>query len=146
MMQLERTYDSCLVQGIIAEEDSVFDESFLFEIKKELEFLKKEKINKKNLQEVFQKYSSILENLLVLVLKTKGIKILDSEKSQECANACICIKYLDLELNWEFLEGIRLKKINQAVIKQEEWIMLKINFDLHINSCFFYLNDFCLKS
>ncbi len=58
--------------------------------------------------------------------------------SHQCKNAHICFKHPELELDWEFLETIRLKRnaINYRgqLLKYDDWSILKMKFELHINA------------
>ncbi|MEK6905400.1 MAG: hypothetical protein AABX24_03275 [Nanoarchaeota archaeon] len=56
----------------------------------------------------------------------------------QCKNAFICFKHPELELDWEFLETIRLTRnaINYRgqLLKYDGWKTLKLKFELHINA------------
>ncbi|MBU0627551.1 MAG: hypothetical protein KKC75_00025 [Nanoarchaeota archaeon] len=60
-----------------------------------------------------------------------------SEENHQCNNAYLCLKHPELELDWNFLETVRLKRnaINYRgqLLKYEDWKKLKLSFDLHIN-------------
>lgn len=57
--------------------------------------------------------------------------------SHQCKNAYICFKHPELELDWDFLETIRLKRnaINYRgqLLKYDDWKPFKMKFELHIN-------------
>jgi len=58
--------------------------------------------------------------------------------NHQCKNAYLCFKHSDLELDWEFLETIRLKRnaINYRgqLLKYDDWKIFKMEFELHINA------------
>ena len=82
---------------------------------------------------VFRDYYEALRGLIEAYLLFEGIEA----DSHQCKNAYICFKHPELELDWEFLETIRLKRnaINYRgqLLKYNDWKTLKINFELHIN-------------
>ena len=82
---------------------------------------------------VFRDYYEALRGLIEAHLLFEGIEA----DSHQCKNAYICFKHPELELDWEFLETIRLKRnaINYRgqLLKYNDWKTLKINFELHIN-------------
>src|SRR3989344_4074550 len=59
-------------------------------------------------------------------------------ENHQCKNARICFKHPELELDWEFLETIRLKRnaINYRgqLLKHDSWKELKLKFELHISA------------
>ncbi|MBI5392780.1 hypothetical protein HZA96_02830 [Candidatus Woesearchaeota archaeon] len=82
---------------------------------------------------VFRDNYESLRGLIEAYLLFDGI---DADNHQ-CKNAYICFKHPELELNWEFLETIRLKRnaINYRgqLLKYDDWKQFKLNFNLHIN-------------
>ncbi|MBI2208138.1 hypothetical protein HYU50_01460, partial [Candidatus Woesearchaeota archaeon] len=58
-------------------------------------------------------------------------------ENHQCKNAYICFKHPELELGWNFLETIRLKRnaINYRgqLLNYEDWIKFKLQFEMHIN-------------
>ena len=60
------------------------------------------------------------------------------EKEHQCKNAHLCYKHPELELDWIFLETIRLKRnaINYRgqLLNYEDWTSFKLKFDLHIRA------------
>ena len=82
---------------------------------------------------VFRDYYESLRGLIEAYLLFDGIEA----DSHQCKNAFICAKHPEIELDWEFLETIRLKRnaINYRgqLLKFEDWKKLKLNFELHIN-------------
>lgn len=83
---------------------------------------------------VFRDYYESLRGLIEAYLLFEGIEA----DNHQCKNAYICFKHPELELDWEFLETIRLKRnaINYRgqLLKYDDWKLLKLKFDLHINS------------
>ena len=83
---------------------------------------------------VFRGHYESLRGLIEAYLLFDGI----AADNHQCKNAYICFKHPELELDWEFLETIRLKRnaINYRgqLLKHEDWKMLKLKFDLHFNS------------
>lgn len=83
---------------------------------------------------VFRDHYESLRGLIEAYLLFEGIEA----DSHQCKNAYLCFKHPELELNWEFLETIRLKRnaINYRgqLLKYDDWKMFKINFELHIGA------------
>lgn len=83
---------------------------------------------------VFRDYYESLRGLIEAYLLFEGIEA----DNHQCKNAYVCFKHPELELDWEFLETIRLKRnaINYRghLLKYEDWKMLKLKFQLHINA------------
>jgi hypothetical protein len=137
---LEKTYDSCLANGKIKEKHEVDIElikSLKLVAEQGLRFIKeKSKDIKKDSTDwtfVFRDYYESLRNLIEAFLlfdKVEG-------NNHQCKNAYICQQHPELELNWKFLETIRLKRntINYRghLLKYDEWSKFSLQFDLHIN-------------
>lgn len=83
---------------------------------------------------VFRDYYESLRGLIEAYLLFEGI----GADSHQCKNAYICFKHSELELDWGFLETIRLKRnaINYRgqLLKYDDWKILKLKFQLHINA------------
>jgi len=81
---------------------------------------------------VFRDYYESLRGLIEAYLLFEGIEA----DNHQCKNAYICFKHQELELDWEFLEVIRLKRnaINYRgqLLRYEEWKSIQLNFELHI--------------
>src|SRR3989338_6756383 len=83
---------------------------------------------------VFRDYYESLRGLIEAYLLFDGIEA----DSHQCKNAYLCFRHPELELDWEFLETARLKRnaINYRgqLLRYDDWKLLKINFELHINA------------
>ena len=83
---------------------------------------------------VFRDYYESLRGLIEAHLLFEGVEA----DNHQCKNAYICFKHPEIELDWEFLEIIRLKRnaINYRgqLLKYEDWKMVKLKFELHINA------------
>ena len=83
---------------------------------------------------VFRDYYESLRGMIEAFLLFEGIEA----DSHQCKNAYICFKHAELELNWEFLETVRLKRnaINYRgqLLKYDDWKQFRLNFELHINA------------
>lgn len=83
---------------------------------------------------VFRDHYESLRGLIEAYLLFDRI---EAEKHQ-CKNAYICHKHPELELDWEFLETIRIKRnsINYRgiMLKYDDWKTLKLKFELHISA------------
>ncbi len=83
---------------------------------------------------VFRDHYESLRGLIEAYLLFDGIEA----ENHQCKNAYLCFKHPELELNWEFLETIRLKRnaINYRgqLLEYEDWKVFKLNFELHINA------------
>src|SRR3989338_2733402 len=137
---LERTYDLCLSTGKLKEKivDMELIKSLKIVAEKGLEFInsKSKDIPKDSMDWtfVFRDYYESLRGLIEAYLLFEGIEA----DNHQCKNAYICFKHPELELYWEFLETIRLKRnaINYRgqLLKYDDWKSLKLKFELHINA------------
>ena len=83
---------------------------------------------------VFRDHYESLRGLIEAYLLFDGIEA----DNHQCKNAYLCFKHAELELDWDFLETIRLKRnaINYRgqLLKYDDWKMFKLKFELHINA------------
>ncbi len=83
---------------------------------------------------VFRDYYEALRGLIEAYILFDGI-VADNH---QCKNAYVCFRHPELELDWAFLETIRLKRnaINYRgqLLKYDDWKLLKLKFGLHINA------------
>ena len=136
---LDSTYKLCISTGNVREKviDIELIKSLKLVAEKGIEFIeKKSKDIPKDSTDwtfVFRDYYESLRGLIEAYLLFEGI---EADKHQ-CKNAYICFKHKNLDLNWEFLETIRLKRnaINYKgqLLKYDDWKQFKLNFDLHIS-------------
>lgn len=138
--ELEKTYNLCISSGNVKEKHP--DIELIKSIKKVaergLEFIKdKAKNIAKESDEwtfVFRDYYESLRGLIEAYLLIEGI----TADSHQCKNAYLCYNHDELNLSWEFLETIRLKRnaINYRgqFIRYDDWQKLRLNFELHINA------------
>lgn len=137
---LDKTYKLCMSTGSIKEKsvDVELIKSLKIVAEKGLEFInsKSKDIPKDSTDWtfVFRDHYESLRGLIEAYLLFEGIEA----DNHQCKNAYICFKHPELEFDWEFLETIRLKRnaINYRgqLLKHEDWKMLKLKFDLHINA------------
>jgi hypothetical protein len=137
---LDKTYQLCTSTGSIKEKsvDVELIKSLKIVAEKGLEFInsKSKDIPKDSTDWtfVFRDHYESLRGLIEACLLFEGIEA----DNHQCKNAYICFKHPELELNWEFLETIRLKRnaINYRgqLLKYEDWKMLKLEFELHIST------------
>ena len=137
--KLDTTYKVCMDRGNIKEKD--VDTELINSLKtvseKGLEFInKKSKDIPKDSTDwtfVFRDYYEAVRGLIEAYMLFDGI----AAENHQCKNAYLCFKHPELELDWEFLETIRLKRnaINYRghLLSYEDWKMLKLKFELHIN-------------
>src|SRR3989339_2221101 len=136
---LEKTYMQCISTGNIKEKsvDIELIKSLKIVAEKGLEFInsKSKDIPKDSTDWtfVFRDHYESLRGLIEAYLLFDGIEA----GNHQCKSAYLCFKYAELELDWEFLETIRLKRnaINYRgqLLKYDDWKLLKLNFELHIN-------------
>lgn len=137
---LDKTYNKCTTTGSIKEKNAIDIELIrsLKDIAEQGLSFTKEKSkglpkDSKNWTFVFRDYYESLRGFIEAYLLTDKI----TSENHQCKNAYRCFKHPELDLNWNFLETARLKRnhINYRgqSLKYEDWIKLKINFDLHIN-------------
>ncbi len=136
---LDKTYKLCISTGKFKEKtpDTELIRSLKIVAEKGLEFIKnKSKDIPKDSTDwtfVFRDYYESLRGLIEAYLLFEGIEA----DNHQCKNAHICFKHPELELDWKFLETIRLKRnaINYRgqLLKYDDWNIFKIKFELHIN-------------
>lgn len=136
---MEKIYKICMSTGNIKEKS--FDIELIKSLKtvseKGIEFInKKLKDIPKDSTDwtfVFRDYYESLRGLIEAYLLFDGIEA----DSHQCKNAYICFKHQELELDWNFLETIRLRRnsINYRgqLLNYDDWKILKLKFELHIN-------------
>ena len=82
---------------------------------------------------IYKLYYDALHELSEAFLCFERIKI----DNHQCLFAYLCVKYDELELNWEFLEKVRTKRngINYygTLIHFPDWKEVEIQFNLYIN-------------
>ena len=136
---LDKTYKLCMIIGKFKEKtaDVELIKSLKNVAEKGLGFIKsKSKDIPKDSTDwtfVFRDYYESLRGLIEAYLLFDGIEA----DNHQCKNAYICFKHPDMELDWEFLETIRLKRnaINYRgqLLKYEDWSIFKLKFELHSN-------------
>ena len=137
---LDKTYKLCTSTGSIKEKtiDIELIKSLKIVAEKGLEFInnKSKDIPKESTDWtfVFRDHYESLRGLIEAYLLLEGIEA----DNHQCKNAYLCFKHPELDLDWEFLETIRLKRnaINYRgqLLKYEDWKTLKIKFELHIHT------------
>ena len=137
---LDKTYDKCMATGSIKEKNTV-DIELIKSLKnvaeRGLSFIKRESKNLKKDSDdwtfVFRDYYESLRGLIESFLLFFKI----AAENHQCKNAYICFKHPELELDWNFLETIRLKRnaINYRgqLLNYEDWNKFKLQFEVHIN-------------
>lgn len=136
---LDETYKFCMSAGNIKEKTTDIEliRSLKTVAEKGLEFInsRSKDIPKDSTDWtfVFRDHYESLRALIEAYLLFDGIEA----ESHQCKNAYICFKHPELELQWEFLETIRLKRnaVNYRgqLLKFDDWKRLKLNFELHIS-------------
>lgn len=137
---LDTTYRLCMSAGRIKEKarDAELIKSLKIVAEKGLEFINN---RAKDIQKdstdwtfVFRDHYESLRGLIEAYLLFDGIEA----ENHQCKNAYLCFKHPELELDWEFLETIRLKRnaINYRglLLKHDDWKSLKLKFELHIST------------
>ena len=137
---LDKTYKFCMSTGSIKEKfiDIELIKSLKLIAEKGLEFIRNKSkdipANSTDWTFVFRDYYESLRGLIKAYLLFDGIEA----DNHQCKNAYLCFKHSDLELDWEFLETIRLKRnaINYRgqLLQYADWKTFKIKFELHINA------------
>lgn len=137
---LEKTFNACVSRGLIKEKviDIRLIKSLNLVAEKGIGFINvKSKDIPKDSEDwtfVFREHYESLRMLIEAFLLFDGIEA----DNHQCKNAYICFKHTELELDWEFLETIRLKRnaINYRgkLLKYDGWKQLRMKFELHINT------------
>ncbi len=136
---LNQTYKLCLATGKLKEKaiDLELIKSLKTVAEKGLEFINsKSKDLAKDSTDwtfVFRDYYESLRGLIESYLLFESME----SENHQCKNAYLCYKHPELELDWEFLETIRLKRnaINYRgiLLKYNDWKSFKLKFELHIS-------------
>ncbi len=137
---LEKAYDRCVAYHGIRDEKDVETEQIqrLVDVSaKELDFVKGIKKNvKKDSSDwtfVFRHYFDSLGCLLEAFMLFDGV----TSNSPQCKHSYLCLKHPELELDWEFLETIRIKRegINKRgfMLGHQDWQMMELKFELCIS-------------
>ena len=144
---LNKTYQFCKTTGKFKEKtiDLELIKSLTLVAVKGLEFIKEKSKNipsdSTDWTFVFRDYYESLRGLIEAYLLFEGIEA----DNHQCKNAYLCSKHSELDISWEFLETIRLKRnaINYRgqLLQFDDWKSLKINFELHINILKKEIND-----
>lgn len=83
---------------------------------------------------MFRDYYESLRGLIEAYLLFEGIEA----DNHQCKNAYICFKHPEMELDWEFLEMVRLKRnaINYRgqLLQYADWKIFKLKLELHISA------------
>ena len=137
---LGETYQLCISTGKLKEKaaDIELIKSLKNVAEKGLEFInsKSKDIPKDSTDWtfVFRDYYESLRGLIEAYLLFDEIEA----DNHQCKNAYLCFKHTELEMDWEFLETVRLKRnaINYKgqLLKYDDWKTLKLRFELHINA------------
>ncbi len=135
---LETTFRLCLKNGSVREKakDVELIRSLRGVSEKGLEFIKKKSgdIPKDSTDWtfVFRDYYESLRCLIEALILFDRVEA----DNHQCKNACACAKHPELDLDWEFLETIRLKRnlVNYRgqLLTYEEWNGFKPKFESHI--------------
>src|SRR3989338_5739416 len=136
---LDASYKRCMSTGSIREKSADVDliKSLALVAEKGLAFINN---TAKNIPKesadwtfVFRDYYESLRGLIEAYLLFDGIEA----DTHQCKNAYICSQHPEMELDWEFLETIRLKRnaINYRghLLKYDDWKALKLKFELHVS-------------
>ena len=137
---LEQTYNKCIVSGAIKEKnvvDSELIKSLKTVAERGLDFIKgKSNSIKKDSTDwtfVFRDYYESLRGLIEAYLLFYRVEA----ENHQCKNAYICFRFKELELDWNFLGTVRLKRnaVNYRgqLLTYDDWKGFKLPFELHIS-------------
>ncbi len=136
---LEKAYDLCITSGCIRETEPEKDviRSIVDTAKKGMAFIKEVSKNTKKESDhwafVFRGHYDSLISLVYAYILLEDIQVND----HECRIIYICFKHPELELDWNFLEMIRLKKYaieyRGDTLRYEDWNRMQLGFELHIS-------------
>ncbi len=137
---LHKTYQFCKTTGKFKEKkiDLELIKSLTLVAVKCLEFIKEKSKNippdSTDWTFVFRDYYESLRGLIEAYLLFEGIEA----DNHQCKNAYICFKHPEMELDWEFLEMVRLKRnaINYRgqLLQYADWKIFKLKLELHISA------------
>ena len=137
---LDKTFKLCMSTGNIKEKsvDVEFIRSLKFIAEKGIDFINRQTkgIPKGSTDWtfVFRDYYESLRGLIEAYILFDGVET----GNYQCKNAYLCFKHPELEMDWEFLETVRLRRnaINYRgqLLSYDDWKLIKINFELHINA------------
>ena len=137
---LDTTYRICMSTGCIKEKikDIELIKSLKTVAEKGLDFINNKSKDIPNDSTdwtfVFRDHYESLRGLIEAYILFDGIEA----DNHQCKNAYLCFKHPELDLDWEFLEIIRLKRnaVNYRghMLNYYGWKDLKLKFELHINA------------
>jgi len=138
---LEQVYDECLADGMFIEigklnQQKLRDMIENAEINIESAETLKKAIGKQDRKwmSVYIHYYESLRIYAEVLIQTSGKKI----SNHKCIFAFLCVKYPDLEFDWNFFEKIRIKR-NQAnyygeKITYDHWKADELQFKVYIST------------
>ena len=137
---LDKTYKLCTSTGSIKEKsvDIELIKSLKMVAERGLEFINRRSkdipTDSTDWTFVFRDHYESLRGLIEAYLLLDGIEA----DNHQCKNAYLCFKHPELELDWEFLETIRLKRnaINYRgqLLAYDDWKSFRLKFELHIKA------------
>jgi hypothetical protein len=136
---VEQVYDSCLADGFIVNSAEID----LVKIKGLMENAEKSFDSAKALAKTIGKKSAEWTNVFTLhyeTLKAYSEALLIFQKlrisNPICIFSSLCIKYPDLEIDWNFLERVRAKVerigTEGAQVSYEDWKNVELQFNLYM--------------
>jgi uncharacterized protein (UPF0332 family) len=132
---LEETYDLCLSEGNFIPQQNIDKfriQSTLKIIEEDLSVI--EDLKNSSRYHVLCKLTyDVLHSLAEILLSLEKIK----SKNHQCLFSYLCLKYLHLELSWEFFEKIRTKRNGihyyGTIIDKSEWNNINFQAGIYIN-------------
>lgn len=132
---VDEAYDVCISDGnIIPATDIDLDR-----IKASICIAQEEMLNahdaisKKRWNSAYKAHYDVLHQLVEAFLKFEKIKI----KTHLCLFAYLCIKYPELELNWDFFEKVRTKRNGIQYygnpVLEKDWKEVALQFKIYID-------------
>ncbi|MBN2142864.1 hypothetical protein JW711_06055 [Candidatus Woesearchaeota archaeon] len=136
---LQTTYKSCQTKGLLKEKtvDVELIRSLLSMAEKGLSFITRSipaiPKESEDWTFVFREHYESLRSLIEAYVRFDGI----GADNHQCNNAHICQNHAELELDWNFLETIRLKRnamnYTGQMMTHDEWKTMELSFKLHIS-------------
>ncbi len=127
--------DWCLAEGNIITQEEASRERIAANLTIALEDLEsaKDAVAKKRWNSAYKIYYDVLHQLAEAFLLCDNVK----SRNHQCLFTYLCVKYPELELNWDFLEKVRTKRNGihyyGTLVTSKDWKEAALQFQLYID-------------
>lgn len=138
---LQETYDSCVADGLFRKRDSVNNEKIKSLMENALINLNSAGIIAKSLSKNAMEWLNVFTlHYEALRIYTEALLLFEKVQSNnhQCLFSALCIKFTDLELDWNFFETVRIKRngVNYygEHITFRDWKDIEIQMKLYLST------------